>query len=97
MVRDIRDLTDERDAYADELSRRWGGLLSYRYIGRQYASMDPRAVENTVTLRHDMRNSTGGIMAGPLCILAVEPYWRDDECVPAPVTMTEAPADGRAI
>jgi acyl-coenzyme A thioesterase PaaI-like protein len=39
-------------------------------------------------LRHDMRNSTGGIMAAPLCILCPEPYWRDDECVPAPVTMT---------
>jgi len=39
-------------------------------------------------LRHDMRNSTGGIMAAPLCIASPEPYWRDDECVPAPVTMT---------
>ena len=27
-------------------------------------------------------------MAAPLCILSPEPYWRDDECVPAPVTMT---------
>jgi hypothetical protein len=35
-----------------------------------------------------MRNSTGGITAGPLCILAPEPDWSDDECVPAPVTMT---------
>jgi acyl-coenzyme A thioesterase PaaI-like protein len=35
-----------------------------------------------------MRNSTGGIMAAPLCIAAPEPYWRDDECVPAPLTMS---------
>ena len=35
-----------------------------------------------------MRNSGGGVMAAPLCILAPEPYWRDDECVPAPVVMT---------
>ncbi|TPG33498.1 hypothetical protein [Mycolicibacterium hodleri] len=54
MLRDIRDLTDEREAYADELRRRWGALLSYRYIGRQYASMDPRGVDDTVTLRQDM-------------------------------------------
>jgi len=40
MVRDIRELTDSPEAYADELRRRWGGLLSYRYIGRSYASMD---------------------------------------------------------
>ena len=39
-------------------------------------------------LRSDMRNSTGGITAGPLRILAPEPDWLDDECVPAPVTMT---------
>jgi hypothetical protein len=40
MVRDIRELTDSPEAYAAELRRRWGGLLSYRYIGRSYASMD---------------------------------------------------------
>ena len=34
MVRDIREMTDSPEAYADELRRRWGGLLSYRYIGR---------------------------------------------------------------
>lgn len=31
MVRDIRELTDSPEAYAAELRRRWGGLLSYRY------------------------------------------------------------------
>ena len=39
MVRDIRELTDSPEAY-EELRLRWGGLLSYRYIGRSYASMD---------------------------------------------------------
>ncbi len=34
MLRDIRELTDQQEAYAEELRRRWGGLLSYRYIGR---------------------------------------------------------------
>src|SRR5690625_243317 len=39
-------------------------------------------------LRRDMRNPSGGVMAAPLTILSPEPWWRDDECVPAPVTMT---------
>jgi acyl-coenzyme A thioesterase PaaI-like protein len=86
MLRDIRELTDEREAYADELRRRWGGLLSYRYIGRQYASMDPRAVENTVTLRHDMRNPTGGLLLAVLGISAPESgHMSDLEAVPNPV------------
>jgi acyl-coenzyme A thioesterase PaaI-like protein len=86
MLRDIRDLTDERDAYADELRRRWGGLLSYRYIGRRYASMDPRAVEETVTLRHDMRNPTGGLLLAVLGISAPESGLVSDlEAVPNPV------------
>jgi hypothetical protein len=86
MLRDIRDLTDERDAYADELRRRWGGLLSYRYIGRRYASMDPRAVEDTVTLRHDMRNPTGGPLLAVLGISAPESGLPSDlEAMPNPV------------
>jgi acyl-coenzyme A thioesterase PaaI-like protein len=86
MLRDIRELTAERDAYADELSRRWGGLLSYRYIGRRYASMDPRAVEDTVTLRHDMRNPTGGLLLAVLGISAPESgHVSDLEAVPNPV------------
>lgn len=40
MLRDIRDLTEDPEAYAAELRRRWGGLLSYRYLGRSYSSMD---------------------------------------------------------
>src|SRR3546814_17098824 len=38
--RDIRDLQGDPEAYAAELRRRWGGLLSYRYLGRSYGSMD---------------------------------------------------------
>jgi len=34
VLRDIRDLTSDPEAYAAELQQRWGGLLSYRYIGR---------------------------------------------------------------
>jgi hypothetical protein len=86
MLRDIRDLTDQREAYAEELRRRWGGLLSYRYIGRMYASMDPRAVDATVTLRHDMRNPTGGLLLSVLGISAPESgHMSDVEAVPNPV------------
>jgi acyl-coenzyme A thioesterase PaaI-like protein len=86
MLRDIRELTDQHDAYADELRRRWGGLLSYRYIGRMYASMDPRDVDDTVTLRHDMRNPTGGLLLAVLGISAPESgHMSDLEAVPNPV------------
>jgi hypothetical protein len=86
MLRDIRDLTDQHEAYAEELRRRWGGLLSYRYIGRMYASMDPRTVDDTVTLRHDMRNPTGGLLLSVLGISAPESgHMSDLEAVPNPV------------
>ena len=86
MLRDIRELADQQEAYADELRRRWGGLLSYRYIGRMYASMDPRAVDDTVTLRHDMRNPTGGLLLSVLGISAPESgHMSDLEAVPNPV------------
>jgi acyl-coenzyme A thioesterase PaaI-like protein len=86
MLRDIRELTDQHDAYAAELRRRWGGLLSYRYIGRQYAAMDPRDVDATVTVRHDMRNPTGGLLLAVLGISAPESgHMSDLEAVPNPV------------
>jgi len=86
MLRDIRDLTDRRDEYAAELRRRWGGLLSYRYIGRQYDSMDPRDVGNTVIVRHDMRNPSGGLLFAVLGISAPESgHMSDLEAVPNPV------------
>ena len=86
MLRDIRELADERDAYATELRRRWGGLLSYRYIGRSYASMDLGPADDTVTLRHDMRNATGGILLAVLGIASPEGGGMSDlEAVPNPV------------
>jgi hypothetical protein len=86
MLRDIRELADERDAYAAELRRRWGGLLSYRYIGRSYASMDLGPADDTVSLRHDMRNATGGILLAVLGIASPEGGGMSDmEAVPNPV------------
>lgn len=86
MPRDIRELTGEPEAYAAELRRRWGGLLSYRYIGRTYAQMDLGPADNTVTLRRDMRNSTGGLLLAVLGIASPEGgHMSDLEAVPNPV------------
>ena len=86
MVRDIRELQQDPEAYAAELQRRWGGLLSYRYIGRKYSSMDLGEVDNTVTLRQDMRNSSGGLLVAPLSISSPEgAVGSDRETVPNPV------------
>ncbi|MDT5330215.1 MAG: hypothetical protein QOF31_1512 [Mycobacterium sp.] len=86
MLRDIRELTDSPEAYAAELRRRWGGLLSYRYIGRSYASMDLGPEDNTVTLRRDMRNTTGGLLFAVLGIAAPESgHMSDLVAVPNPV------------
>ena len=86
MLRDIRELTDSPDAYAAELRRRWGGLLSYRYIGRSYASMDLGPEDNTVTVRRDMRNGAGGLLLAVLGIASPEGgHMSDLEAVPNPV------------
>jgi len=82
---DIRTLTPEEHWRHFELS--WQALQSYTYLGKGTPFLDTGVDAEEMPLRHDMRNSTGGIMAAPLCIASPEPYWRDDECVPAPVTM----------
>ena len=85
-MRDIRELQDDPEAYAAELQRRWGGLLSYRYIGRKHSSMDTGEPDNTVALRHDMRNSTGGLFVAPISISSPEgAVGSDRETVPNPV------------
>jgi hypothetical protein len=86
MLRDIRELKDDPEAYAAELRSRWGGLLSYRYIGRSYDAMDLGPTDNTVTLRRDMRNPTGGLMLAVLGIASPEGgHMSDLEAVPNPV------------
>ena len=86
IVRDIRELTGDPEAYAAELRRRWGGLLSYRYIGRSHGSMDTGPVDDTVTLRRDMRNPTGGLLLAVLGIASPDSGGVSDlEAVPNPV------------
>ena len=86
MLRDIRELIDSPEEYATELRRRWGGLLSYRYIGRSYAVMDLVTEDNTVTLRRDMRNPSGGVLFAVFGISAPESgHMSDLEAVPNPV------------
>jgi hypothetical protein len=82
-MQDIREVS--ADDYWAELRRRWGALLSYRYIGRQFSSMN-NVVDAAVTLRHDMRNAAGGIMAAPLAITCPGAGGKSDlEAVPNPV------------
>jgi acyl-coenzyme A thioesterase PaaI-like protein len=83
---DIRTMTPEE--HWDHFAKSWRALQSYTYLGKGTPFLDIGVDEEIMPLRHDMRNSTGGVMAAPLCIACPEPWWRDDECVPAPVTMT---------
>ena len=86
MPRDIRELRDDPVAYAAELRRRWGGLLSYRYLGRTYSSMDLGPTDDTVTLRRDMRNAAGGVLLAVFGIASPEGGGMSDlEAVPNPV------------
>ncbi|HEY3697485.1 hypothetical protein [Phenylobacterium sp.] len=86
MLKDIRQLAGDPEAYAEELRRRWTGLLSYRYIGRNHSSMNTGPVDNTVTLRRDMRNAVGGLLVAPISISAPEGGGVSDlEAIPNPV------------
>jgi hypothetical protein len=84
-MRDIRELKNDPEAYGAELQRRWSGLLSYRYIGRSHSSMNLGPEDNTVRIRHDMRNKAGGIMVAPLAISSPEGGQTDLVAVPNPV------------
>jgi hypothetical protein len=84
-LRDIRELLGDADAYRDELHRRWTGLLSYRYIGRNHSSMNVGDSDDTVVIRRDMRNDAGGIMVAPLAIASPEGCQTDMVAVPNPV------------
>jgi hypothetical protein len=86
MLKDIRGLAGDPEAYAAELRRRWGGLLSYRYIGRFHASMDNGPADETVAVRRDMRNPTGGLLLAVLGIASPDSGGVSDlEAVPNPV------------
>jgi hypothetical protein len=83
VLKDIRDT--ESEEYWETLRQRWGALLSYRYLGRQFSSMN-NVSDDTVTLRHDMRNAAGGILAQVFSISAPGGGGPSDlEVVPNPV------------
>jgi hypothetical protein len=84
-LRDIREFMGDADAYRDELFRRWTGLLSYRYIGRNHSSMNVGDTDDIVVIRRDMRNEAGGIMVAPLAIASPEGCQTDMVAVPNPV------------
>ena len=84
-LRDIREFLGDADAYREELFRRWTGLLSYRYIGRNHSSMNVGDTDDIVVIRRDMRNEAGGIMVAPLAIASPEGCQTDMVAVPNPV------------
>lgn len=86
MLEDIRQVSPED--HWKQFEKAWTALLTYRYLGKVSPELDTGVAREEMPLRHDMRNSSGGIMAAPLAIASPEPYWRDDECVPAPVMMS---------
>jgi acyl-coenzyme A thioesterase PaaI-like protein len=86
LLEDIRNVAPEE--HWVQFEKAWTTLLTYRYLGKLNPGLDAGVEHETMPLRHDMRNSTGGIMAAPLCIACPEPWWNDDECVPAPVVMS---------
>ena len=86
MVDDIRTVAPED--HWKQFEKAWTTLLTYRYLGKGTPGLDKGVERCTMVIRSDMRNASGGIMAAPLCIAAPEPDWPDDECVPAPVTMS---------
>ena len=54
---DIRD-TDP-DKYWEAFEDKWTSLLTYRYLGREWGSLDTGVEGNFMNLRHDMRNDIG--------------------------------------
>ena len=86
MVHDIRTTTSED--HWSEFETAWTALMTYRYLGKLSPELDAGVERETMPLRHDMRNATGGILAAPLCIASPEPHWLDSQCVPAPVVMS---------
>ncbi|MCU1346749.1 MAG: hypothetical protein JWL70_3015 [Acidimicrobiia bacterium] len=64
------------------------GLITYRYLGRRTAAYQDVEFES-MTLRSDMRNAAGGVMAAPLAIGMAEAGGHTDrEVLPAPVTFS---------
>ena len=74
------------DKYWEVFEDKWTSLLTYRYLGRQWGSLDTGVEGNFMTLRHDMRNDLGGITAAPLCVASPEcGGFNDDLVVPNPL------------
>lgn len=81
---DIRTVPAEE--YWKIFEKKWTSLLSYRYLGRVNSGLDTNKGAEYMALRHDMRNTAGGIMVAPLCIFSPEAGgMNDDEFVPNPV------------
>ena len=62
------------------------GLLTYRYLGRRTVALHD-VTHDSMRIRRDMRNASGGLMVAPLAIATAEAGgFTDIESIPAPVT-----------
>ncbi len=86
MTADLRDVAEADFWRRFETMMGADGLMTYRYLGRRTVTL--HAVDHdSMTIRRDMRNATGGLMAAPLAIAAAEAGgFTDVESIPAPVT-----------
>ena len=74
------------DKYWEAFEDKWTSLLTYRYLGREWGSLDTGVEGNFMNVRHDMRNDLGGITAAPLCVASPEcGGFNDDVVVPNPL------------
>ena len=81
---DIRDT--DHDKYWEVFEDKWTSLLTYRYLGREWGSLDTGVEGNFMNVRHDMRNDLGGMTAAPLCVASPEcGGFNDDVVVPNPL------------
>lgn len=95
---DIRDAAEGE--HWSSFAEMWTGLMSYRYLNKTVPALDAgfEGQNESMPIRHDMRNPHGGIMAAPLAIACPEPAWNDDDIMPAPViASTQIIDDGKGV
>ena len=78
MLRDIRELSAQQEEYAAELSRRWGGLLSYRYFGRNHGSIRSSSCNSRMLVLEIKFRSNEPVLGGGTGRLVFESIMPDE-------------------
>jgi hypothetical protein len=86
MTGDLRQISSEEFWARFDAMMGADGLLTYRYLGRRTVALHD-VDHDSMRIRRDMRNASGGLMAAPLAIATAEAGgFTDIESIPAPVT-----------